>query len=137
MPLTTVDGTLLIHDLATHVGAGVLTACVLFARRVARLVSVTSASCPGGVTRASRGQGPRSYASSLDVETQFDDAGRPVEVHIESGEAELPGASMFMSRDAITYTNLVRCTQVEVIGLDDGQPADRSERHSERLAGVH
>jgi MFS superfamily sulfate permease-like transporter len=61
--LTTIAGTLFTHNLAIGVGAGVLVACVLFARRVAHLAEVTSVTDPDGGTRVYSVTGALFFAS--------------------------------------------------------------------------
>ena len=132
--LTTVAGTLLTHNLAIGVGAGVLTACVLFARRVAHLVDVTSTL--EGSTRVYRVEGALFFASSNDLYTQFDYAGDPPQVRIDLSQAQVWDASTVAALDAITHKYSLRGTSVEIVGLD-GHSADRYERHSGQLAGSH
>ena len=133
--LTTVAGTLLTHNLAIGVAAGVLTACVLFARRVAHLVEVTSAMDPDG-TRVYEVRGALFFASSNDLTTQFDYAGDPARVRIDLSQAQVWDASTVAALDAITYKYRLRGKAVEIVGLD-GHSADRYDRHSGRLTGAH
>ena len=133
--LTTVAGTLLTHNLAIGVGVGVLTACVLFARRVAHLVEVTSGVDPDG-TRVYAVHGALFFASSNELYTQFDYAGDPEHVRIDLSQAQVWDASTVASLDAITHKYGLRGKTVEIVGLD-GHSADRYERHSGRLAGAH
>jgi SulP family sulfate permease len=134
--LTTVAGTLLTHNLAIGVGAGVLTACVLFARRVAHLVEVTSELDPDGTTRVYEVRGALFFASSNELYTQFDDAGDPSHVRIDLSQAQVWDASTVAALDAITHKYALRGKHVEIVGLD-GHSADRYERHSGQLAGSH
>ena len=133
--LTTVAGTLLTHNLAIGVGAGVLTACVLFARRVAHLVEVTSVLDPDG-TRVHQVHGALFFASSNELCTQFDPAGDPTRVRIDLSQAQVWDASTVAALDAITHKYALRGKSVEIVGLD-GHSADRYERHSGQLAGAH
>ena len=133
--LTTVAGTLLTHNLAIGVGAGVLTACVLFARRVAHLVEVSSATDAEG-TRVYEVHGALFFASSNDLYTQFDYAGDPDRVRIDLSQAQVWDASTVAALDAITHKYGLRGTSVEVVGLD-GHSAARYERHSGQLSGTH
>ncbi|MGY1624451.1 SulP family inorganic anion transporter [Geodermatophilus sp. SYSU D00965] len=134
--LTTVAGTLLTHNLAVGVGAGVLVACVLFARRVAHLAEVTSVPVPDGGTRVYSVTGALFFASSNDLYTQFDYAGDPDHVVIDLSAASVWDASTVAALDAITHKYATRGKTVEVVGLT-GHSADRYERHTGRLAGAH
>ncbi len=134
--LTTVAGTLLTHNLAIGVGAGVLTACVLFARRVAHLVDVTSTLDADGGTRTYEVHGALFFASSNDLYTQFDYAGDPPDVLIDLSQAQVWDASTVAVLDAITHKYGLRGKHVRIVGLD-GHSADRYERHSGQLTGAH
>jgi sulfate permease, SulP family len=134
--LTTVAGTLLTHNLAIGVGAGVLTACVLFARRVAHLAEVTSVTDPDGGTRVYSVHGALFFASSNDLYAQFDYAGDPDNVIIDLSNAHVWDASTVAVLDAITHKYETRGKNAEIVGLT-GHSADRYERHTGRLAGAH
>ncbi|GAA3165275.1 SulP family inorganic anion transporter [Blastococcus jejuensis] len=134
--LTTVAGTLLTHNLAIGVGAGVLAACVLFARRVAHLVEVTSVTDPDGGTRFYAVHGALFFASSNDLYTQFDYAGDPANIVIDLSNAHVWDASTVAALDAITHKYETRGKSVEIVGLT-GHSADRFDRHTGQLAGAH
>jgi SulP family sulfate permease len=134
--LTTVAGTLATHNLAVGVGAGVLVACVLFARRVAHLVEVTSVSDPDGGTRVYSVTGALFFASSNDLYTQFDYAGDPQHVVIDLSDAHVWDASTVAALDAISHKYETRGKRAEIVGLT-GHSADRYERHTGQLAGAH
>jgi SulP family sulfate permease len=134
--LTTVAGTLVTHNLAIGVGAGVLAACVLFARRVAHLAEVTSVTDPDGDTRVYSVHGALFFASSNDLYTQFDYAGDPENVVIDLSNAHVWDASTVAALDAITHKYATRGKKVEIVGLT-GHSADRFERHTGQLAGAH
>ncbi|MGY1856077.1 SulP family inorganic anion transporter [Modestobacter sp. SYSU DS0290] len=134
--LTTVAGTLMTHNLAIGVAAGVLVACVLFARRVAHLVEVTSEVDPDADTRVYSVRGALFFASSNDLYTQFDYAGDPQNVVIDLTDAHVWDASTVAALDAITHKYELRGKHVQVVGLT-GHSADRYERHSGQLTGAH
>ncbi|MGY1711300.1 SulP family inorganic anion transporter [Geodermatophilus sp. SYSU D00758] len=134
--LTTVAGTLLTHNLAVGVGAGVVAACVLFARRVAHLAEVTSVTDPDGGTRVYSVTGALFFASSNDLYTRFDYAGDPEHVVVDLTDAHVWDASTVATLDAITHKYAKRGKTVEIVGLT-GHSAQRYERHSGRLAGAH
>jgi sulfate permease, SulP family len=134
--LTTVAGTLVTHNLAVGVGAGVLVACVLFARRVAHLAEVTSVTDPDGGTRVYSVHGALFFASSNDLYTQFDYAGDPKNVVIDLSNAHVWDASTVAALDAITHKYETRGKNVEIVGLT-GHSAARYARHTGQLAGAH
>ncbi|MGY1836053.1 SulP family inorganic anion transporter [Blastococcus sp. SYSU DS0510] len=134
--LATVVVTLFTHNLAIGVGVGVLTACVLFARRVAHLAEVTSVTDPDGGTRVYSVTGALFFASSNDLYSQFDYADDPEDVVIDLTDAHIWDASTVAALDAITHKYATRGKTVEIIGLT-GHSADRFDRHTGRLAGAH
>jgi sulfate permease, SulP family len=134
--LTTVAGTLVTSNLAIGVGAGVLAACVLFARRVAHLAELTRLPGPDGGTQLYAVHGALFFASSNDLYTQFDYAGDPAHVVIDLTGASVWDASTVAALDAITHKYRTRGKAVEIVGLT-GHSADRFERHTGRLAGAH
>ncbi|CCG02054.1 SulP family inorganic anion transporter [Blastococcus saxobsidens] len=134
--LTTVAGTLITHNLAIGVAAGVLVACVLFARRVAHLVDVTSVTDPDGGTRVYNVHGALFFASSNDLIYQFDYNDDPQTVVIDLSNAHVWDASTVAVLDAITHKYETRGKTVEIVGLT-GHSADRFDRHTGQLAGAH
>ncbi|MGY1762423.1 SulP family inorganic anion transporter [Geodermatophilus sp. SYSU D00779] len=134
--LTTVVGTLVTHNLAIGVGAGVLVACVLFARRVAHLAEVTSVTDPDGGTRVYSVTGALFFASSNDLYAQFDYVDDPQHVVIDLSRASVWDASTVAALDAITHKYEKRGKKVQIVGLS-GHSADRYERHTGQLAGAH
>ena len=134
--LTTVAVTLITHNLAIGVAAGVLVACVLFARRVAHLVDVTSVTDPDGGTRVYNVHGALFFASSNDLYTQFDYNDDPENVIIDLSNAHIWDASTVAVLDAIEHKYATRGKRVEITGLT-GHSADRLDRHTGQLAGAH
>jgi sulfate permease, SulP family len=118
------------RNLAYGVIAGVLVASVLFARRVAHLVTVTSSLSPDGRTRTYLVEGAVFFASSNDIVYQFDYAGDPDEVVIDMSAAHIWDASSVAAMDAITTKYEGRGKRTTIIGLN---PA--SAQMHERLAG--
>ncbi|MEU1840368.1 SulP family inorganic anion transporter [Micromonospora chersina] len=116
--LTTVAVTLATHNLALGVVAGVLTAMVIFARRVAHLVQVTSVLDPDGGTRIYSVRGELFFASSNDLVYQFDYAGDPDKVVIDMTHAHVWDASSVAALDAITTKYAARGKSVEIIELN-------------------
>ena len=132
--LITVLATVFTHNLAVGVGAGVLTAMVLFARRVAHFVTVrrTLAGDGGAVTYAV--QGELFFASSNDLYTQFDYALDPDDVLIDLSASHVWDASTVAALDAITEKYRSRGKTVRITGLNDSSDAIRS-RLSGKLGG--
>jgi len=136
--LVTVVATVLTHNLAVGVGLGVLTAIVLFARRVAHLVRIepvweTDIDGDGTVdVRRYRVSGQLFFASSNDLVYQFDYAGDPATVIIDLTDADVWDASTVASLDAVQGKYRDRGKEARIIGLD-GASAERLERLSGRL----
>ncbi|MBQ1047218.1 SulP family inorganic anion transporter [Micromonospora sp. C51] len=116
--VTTVATTLVTHNLAIGVVAGVLTAMVIFARRVAHLVEVTSVLDPDGGTRIYSVHGELFFASSNDLVYQFDYAGDPEKVIIDMSRAHVWDASSVAALDAITTKYADRGKTVEIVELN-------------------
>ncbi|SNY58148.1 SulP family inorganic anion transporter [Paractinoplanes atraurantiacus] len=128
--LVTVAGTLATHNLAVGVILGVLTAMVVFARRVAHFATVTSVLDPEGGTRVYRVHGELFFASSNDLVHQFDYAGDPDKVVIDMSAAHIWDASSVAALDAITTKYAARGKQAEIIGLNEA-----STRFHDNLSG--
>ncbi len=107
------------HNLAYGVVVGVLTAMVLFARRVAHLVEVTSVTDPNGSEVLYSVHGQVFFASSNDLVYQFDYAGDPDKVVIDLSQAHVWDASSVAALDAVTTKYARRGKTVEIIGLNE------------------
>ncbi|MEU6204502.1 SulP family inorganic anion transporter [Micromonospora musae] len=116
--LATVAVTLATHNLAAGVVVGVLTAMVIFARQVARLVEVTSVLDPEGTTRIYSVHGELFFASSNDLVGQFDYAGDPDNVVIDMSRAHVWDASSVAALDAISTKYAARGKSVEIVELN-------------------
>ncbi|MEV6371898.1 SulP family inorganic anion transporter [Micromonospora musae] len=116
--LATVAVTLATHNLAVGVVVGVLTAMVIFARQVARLVEVTSVLDPEGTTRIYSVHGELFFASSNDLVGQFDYAGDPDNVVIDMSRAHVWDASSVAALDAISTKYAARGKSVEIVELN-------------------
>ncbi|MFC5382073.1 hypothetical protein [Aquipuribacter nitratireducens] len=92
------------HNLAYGVVAGVLTAMVLFARRVAHLAEVTSVTDPDGNHVVFSVHGELSFASSNDLVYRFDYACDPDDVVIDLSQTHVRYASSVAALDAVTST---------------------------------
>ncbi|WP_413228303.1 SulP family inorganic anion transporter [Arthrobacter sp. AET 35A] len=126
------------HNLAIGVGVGVLVAMVLFAHRVAHLVTVErQVTGPDGARVATyKVTGELFFASSNDLYTQFDYALDPAKVVIDMSGSHLWDASTIASLDAITEKYHRHGTQVEVTGLNDASVLMR-DRLGGKLGAGH
>ena len=131
--LATVVVTVATHNLAYGVIVGVLTAMVLFARRVAHFMTVekvseTEADADGTVVY--RVSGELFFASSNDLVYQFDYVDDPRNVVIDMSNSHIWDASTVAALDAITTKYHAKGKSVEIVGLNQ----DSSDRH-DRLSG--
>ncbi|SDZ42825.1 sulfate permease, SulP family [Micromonospora pattaloongensis] len=117
--VSTVAVVLVTHNLAIGVIAGVLVAMVIFARRVAHIVEVTSAGDPDGGARTYTVHGELFFASSNDLVHQFDYAGDPDRVVIDMSRAHVWDASSVAALDAVTTKYATRGKTVEIVGLNE------------------
>ncbi|MGW9567029.1 SulP family inorganic anion transporter [Prescottella equi] len=140
--IVTVAATVLTHNLAIGVILGVVTAMVLFARRVAHLTSVekiaeADTDYDGAIdTRVYRVSGELFFASSNDLVYQFDYVGDPANVVIDLTGADIWDASTVATLDAIRHKYEAKGKNVEIIGLD-GASLERLDRLSGRLGSGH
>ncbi|MEE3851996.1 SulP family inorganic anion transporter [Gordonia sp. LSe1-13] len=134
--LATVVVTVVTHNLAYGVIVGVITAMVLFARRVAHLTEVVDVAHPDEDTRVYAVRGELFFASSNDLVYQFDYVGDPDNVVIDMSDAHIWDASTVATLDAVTTKYAAKGKTATIVGLD-GHSADRHERLSGHLAGGH
>jgi SulP family sulfate permease len=127
--VVTVAVVLATSNLAIGVGVGVLVACVLFARRVAHLVTVTPTDAADG-TRRYVVRGALFFASTNDMVGQFDYAGDPDRVVVDLSDAHIWDASSVAVLDAVEHKYATRGKTVEITGL-----TDVSGHFHRRLAG--
>jgi sulfate permease, SulP family len=117
--LSTVAVTVATHNLAYGVGVGVLVAMVLFARRVAHVVDVTSVLDPDGTTKVYRVSGQLFFASSNDLVFRFDYAGDPDTIVIDLSAAHIWDASTVAALDAITAKYAARGKTATISGMNE------------------
>ncbi|RVW03629.1 SulP family inorganic anion transporter [Rhodococcus spongiicola] len=140
--LATVAVTVVTHNLAYGVIVGVITAMVLFARRVAHVTSVERVTeididDDGTVdSRTYRVRGELFFASSNDLIYQFDYVGDPAHVIVDFSEAHIWDASTVATLDAIEAKYATHGKSVEFRGLNVGS-ADRHARLSGHLGEGH
>lgn len=130
----TMAGVLGTGNLAVGAVIGVLTAMVLFARRVAHFQHVTRAVLFGanGEPESVRYtvQGALFFASSNDLTNQFEYAEDPNRVVIDLSASHIWDASSVAALDAIAHRYAKRGKTVEVVGMNEA-----SARMHARLAG--
>ncbi len=128
--LVTVAVTVATNNLAYGVIIGVLAASVLFARRVAHLVTVTAQTSEDGSLKTYQVHGQLFFASSNDIVHQFDYAGDPQRVVIDLTTAQIWDASSVAAMDAISTKYAARGKEVTIVGMNP-----TSEAMHLRLAG--
>ncbi|MFW0181938.1 SulP family inorganic anion transporter [Rothia sp. CCM 9417] len=136
--LVTVATTVATHNLAIGVVLGVLTATVLFARRVSHLVTVDRQMAPlEGVEAVTyRVEGALFFASSNDLYYQFQYAQDPQTVVIDLSGSHIWDASTVSALDSITakYERLGKTVQIQ--GLNPASQ-DFQDRLSGQLGAGH
>ncbi|MFC4372661.1 SulP family inorganic anion transporter, partial [Nocardia halotolerans] len=140
--LVTVAVTVASHNLAFGVIAGVLTAMVAFAHRVAHFTEVIKVheadiDRDGNIdTRVYKVVGELFFASSNDLIYQFDYVDDPHNVIIDMSGAHIWDASTVATLDAITTKYESKGKNVEIIGLNQASE-ERHGRLSGHLTGAH
>ncbi|MGW4738522.1 SulP family inorganic anion transporter [Nocardia xishanensis] len=138
----TVAVTVATHNLAYGVIAGVLTAMVAFAHRVAHFTQVDKVAeadtdRDGAIdTRVYTVRGELFFASSNDLVYQFDYVGDPANIVIDMSDAHIWDASTVATLDAITTKYAAKGKTVQIIGLNPASEA-RHDRLSGHLVGGH
>lgn len=131
----TVAATVATHNLAIGVGVGVVAATVVFARRVAHLVEVTSVLDPDGGTRVYAVSGELFFASDREFVGAFDYAGDPPRVVVDLSGAHVWDASAVAALDAIEAKYAAHDVRVEFTGLNERSARLRADL-SGQLAGA-
>ncbi|KIF73485.1 sulfate permease [Streptomyces sp. 150FB] len=122
-------------NLSIGVVVGSVTAMVIFARRVAHLVNVTSVGDPEGDSVVYAVTGALFFASSNDLVNRFDYAGDPGTVVIDLTDAHVWDASSVAALDAITAKYADRGKSVEIIGLNTESAKMHSSLSGELTGG--
>lgn len=136
--VVTVIATVATHNLAVGVGLGVLTAMVLFARRVAHFATVTRTVKGEGEQAVARYtvDGELFWASSNDLYTQFEYAEDPQRIVIDLTTSHLWDASTIAALDSVEDKYRHYSKNVEVIGLNEASQNMRN-RMSGKLGAGH
>ena len=116
-------------NLAVGVGIGVVLAMVLFARRVAHVVTVRRTAGDDGVVY--RVFGPLFFGSSNDLVEQFSYADDPPAVTVDFSAAQIWDASTVAALDSVQARYADHGISVRFTGLDE-----RSTRFHGRLSGT-
>jgi len=136
--VVTVIATVATHNLAVGVGLGVLTAMVLFARRVAHFATVTRTIKGEGEQAVARYtvDGELFWASSNDLYTQFEYAEDPQRIVIDLTTSHLWDASTIAALDSVEDKYRHYGKNVEFIGLNEASQNMRN-RMSGKLGAGH
>jgi len=121
--IVTVVAVVLTHNLAVGVVAGVITASVLFVRRVAHVVSVTRTVSDDGEVATYVVDGALFFASSNDLTTMFEYVADPARVVIDLSRSHVWDASTVAALDAIETKYARHGTSVELVGLNEASGA--------------
>ncbi|WP_416380807.1 SulP family inorganic anion transporter [Georgenia sp. H159] len=134
--LSTVVVTVVSHNLAYGVIAGVLVAALMFVNRVAHVTEVVEIAHPDEDTRVYAVVGELLWASSNDLVYQFDYTGDPQNVVIDLSQSHIWDASTVATLDAITTKYEAKGKNVTITGLNEAS-AERHARLAGHLAGGH
>ncbi|GAB3669220.1 SulP family inorganic anion transporter [Streptomyces sparsus] len=126
----TVAVVVITHNLAIGVIVGVITAMVIFAKRVAHLANVSGVVDPDGNQVVYSVTGELFFASSNDLVYQFNYRDDPDDVVIDLSSAHIWDASSVAALDAIETKYAARGKKATIIGLN--KPS--AEMH-DKLAG--
>ena len=118
------------HNLAIGVLVGVVVAALLFARRVAHLVTVTRALEDDGRTARYRVEGALFFASSNDLVSQFSYGEDPADVVVDLSGSHVWDASTVAALDAVEAKYASRGKRLRIEGLNEAS----ADMHG-RLAG--
>ncbi|WP_397333743.1 SulP family inorganic anion transporter [Ornithinimicrobium sp. INDO-MA30-4] len=128
--ITTVVIVVWTHNLAIGVVVGVLTAMVMFARRVAHFTEVEKVENENDTTAKYLVHGALFFASSNDLVTQFDYVGDPENVLIDLSGSHIWDASTVATMDAIETKYASKGKKVQFVGLNR-----QSQLRHDQLAG--
>ncbi|UJP10860.1 SulP family inorganic anion transporter [Microbacterium sp. KUDC0406] len=116
--LVTVAVVVATGNLAIGVGAGVLLALVLFARRIAHVTSVEREIVEGGAVAHYRVLGPLFFASSNDLVDRFSYVDDPARIVIDLSGSHVWDASSVAVLDAVETKYAAHGATVELVGLN-------------------
>jgi SulP family sulfate permease len=116
--LLTVVITVLTHNLAVGLLAGVALAAILFSRKVARVIQVESSLEEGGAHRLYRVRGQLFFVSSIYFRQGFEVHEHPQRVTIDMGEAHIWDQSGVAALDQVIRRLKQGGSRVEVVNLN-------------------
>lgn len=119
--VTTVLVTVFSHNLALGVGVGILAALVLFARRIAHVVTVDreiQSDSQGQLLAVYRVNGPLFFGSSNDLYFQFNYAEDPEQIEIDLTNSHVWDASSVSALDSIALKYAKQGKHLTVRGLN-------------------
>lgn len=121
--LSTVAIVVATQNLAIGVGAGAVLAMVLFARRVAHVVTVTRTVSEDGSRAHYSVAGPLFFGSSNDLVEQFSYGQDPAEVTVDFSDAQIWDASTVAVLDSVQQKYTEHAASVTFTGLDERSTA--------------
>lgn len=124
------------HNLAIGVLAGTLLGALLFARRVATVVQVTSVLDPDGGTRVYALTGELFFASTNELVHVFDYTDPATRVVIDLTDAHVWDTSAVAALDAVVAKYESRGVHAELVGLNT-HSSDLHTRTKGHFAGTH
>jgi SulP family sulfate permease len=116
--VVTVVGTIATNDLAIGVVAGVVVACLLFARRTAGLVDIATVLSEDGRRHVYYVSGQLFFASSAGLPARFDYEGDPDSVVIDLAGAAVCDATSVSALDTVVARYAQRGKRAELVNLD-------------------
>lgn len=116
--VVTVVGTVVTNDLAVGVIAGVVVACLLFARRTSGLIEIAAVPAEDGDQRSYRIAGQLFFASSARLADHFDYDGDPSRVVLDLGGAAVCDATSVAALDTVVARYAERGKRAELVNLD-------------------
>lgn len=116
--VVTVVGTIATKNLAIGVVAGVLTACLLFARQSAGRVTIATTPTDDSRRRVYHVSGQLFFASSAALPARFDYEGDPDSVVIDLASAAICDATSVSVLDTVVARYAQRGKRAELVNLD-------------------
>ena len=116
--LATMLTVIITHNLAYGVFAGVILACIFFARQVAKSSKVKSQLDESGTVRTYSVKGPLYFVSTEDFVNGFDMAEKVDEVNIDLSEAQVWDASAIAAIDKVVLRYRKHGIEANVLGMN-------------------
>ena len=116
--LATMLTVIITHNLAYGVFAGVILACIFFARQVAKSSKVKSQLDESGTVRTYSVKGPLYFVSTEDFVNGFDMSEKVDEVNIDLSEAQVWDASAIAAIDKVVLRYRKHGIEANVLGMN-------------------